>query len=65
MGSIDSSWSRYGDELAWAATWMYRATDKSAYLEDARSHLKEFGLDSIRPEGFNWDNKHAGVLVNT
>ncbi len=56
------SWSGYGDELAWAAAWLLRATDEQRYQTDVEKHFNEFGL-SKRPNEFAWDNKAAGVQV--
>ncbi|TOF77699.1 hypothetical protein CGJ15_26735, partial [Vibrio parahaemolyticus] len=38
------SWSGYGDELAWAALWLNRATGDAAYLTKAQEHWDEFNL---------------------
>ncbi|XP_037070229.1 endoglucanase 13-like [Pollicipes pollicipes] len=43
------SWSGYGDELAWAAAWLYRATQEASFL--------------TRASGFSWDDKRAGAQV--
>jgi hypothetical protein len=59
---IYSSWSGFGDELAWSAGWLYRATNDAKYLRDVEAHFAEFGLDA-RPEQFSWDDKTAGVQV--
>ncbi|UJR38030.1 hypothetical protein I4U23_030712 [Adineta vaga] len=56
------SWSGYGDELAWAAAWLLRATGDHRYQIDVERHYMEFGL-SKRPTEFGWDNKLAGVQV--
>lgn len=58
------SWSGYGDELCWAALWLYRATGDAAYLDKAKNHWNEFGLNGI-PGEFSWDNKNAGSYVST
>ncbi|CAM6054736.1 unnamed protein product [Sphagnum tenellum] len=36
------SWSGFGDELAWAAAWLLRATNDSHYKSEAEKHFKEF-----------------------
>ncbi len=48
-----SSYSGYNDELAWAATWLYKATDDSKYLSDAESYYSK-----TNPSGWalTWDN---------
>ena len=57
-----NSWSGYGDELAWAAAWLLRATGESRYQSDVEKHFQEFGLNR-RPDEFAWDNKAAGAQV--
>ena len=53
--------SGYGDELAWAAVWLYRATQNAAYLNDAKTFYQNYGLSGV--SDFGWDNKGAGVQV--
>lgn len=53
----------YGDELLWAASWLYHATGDQTYLQyvtgpDGKSFAK---LGS--PSWFSWDNKLAGTQV--
>ncbi|KAK3855692.1 hypothetical protein Pcinc_037924 [Petrolisthes cinctipes] len=51
----------YVDELAWAASWLYRATGKSQYLQKAQQHYA-----NLYPEGtseLSWADKTAGVMV--
>jgi len=52
----------YGDELAWAAAWLYNATAESKYLHDAVQHYQHFHLDE-RPNRFFYNKKTAGVQV--
>nr|AAK12339.1 cellulase [Coptotermes acinaciformis] len=52
----------YKDELVWAATWLYRATNDNTYLTKAESLYNEFGLGNWNG-AFNWDNKVSGVQV--
>nr|AGS32241.1 endo-beta-1,4-glucanase [Coptotermes gestroi] len=52
----------YKDELVWAATWLYRATNDDAYLTKAESLYNEFGLGNWNG-ALNWDNKVSGVQV--
>eukprot|EP00051_Salpingoeca_urceolata_P011971 m.148852 g.148852 ORF g.148852 m.148852 type:complete len:745 (-) comp17329_c0_seq2:70-2304(-) len=47
----------YTDELAWAAAWLYRATNDNAYLTAALQNNLDQGW------GFSWDEKNAGVHV--
>ncbi|XP_019156590.1 PREDICTED: endoglucanase 10-like [Ipomoea nil] len=53
----------YGDELLWAATWLYHATGDQSYHEyvtgDNGDEFASFG----NPTWFSWDNKLAGVQV--
>jgi hypothetical protein len=57
-----NSWSGYGDELTWAAAWMYRATSESAYKQDYERFWSEFGM-SGRPSEASWDSKQAFLQV--
>nr|ADB12483.1 endo-beta-1,4-glucanase [Coptotermes formosanus] len=52
----------YKDELVWAATWLYRATNDNTYLTKAESLYNEFGLGNWNG-ALNWDNKVSGVQV--
>jgi len=52
----------YGDELLWAASWLYHATKDKAYLEYVNDHGKEFS-NFGSPTWFSWDNKLAGTQV--
>lgn len=54
-----NSWSGYYDELAWAGCWLYLATDDKAYLDNAKSCIKQANQD------YNWslcwDDVHIGA----
>uniref|UniRef100_A0A803MV15 Endoglucanase n=1 Tax=Chenopodium quinoa TaxID=63459 RepID=A0A803MV15_CHEQI len=52
----------YGDELLWAASWLYHATKDNTYLEYVNDNGKEFA-DYGSPTWFSWDNKLAGTQV--
>jgi hypothetical protein len=54
--------SDYRDEIVWAAAWLYRATNDTAYLTTAESLYTQFGLHSWGG-GFDWDNKVSGIQV--
>lgn len=54
----------YGDELAWAAVWLFKATNDTIYLEDAEHHYQHFHLKE-RPNEFFYNKKVAGVQVNS
>ena len=56
------SWSGYGDELSWAAAWLYRATGSSKHLNKAKALYTEFGFQNSVTE-FSWDNKKAGTKI--
>jgi hypothetical protein len=56
------SYTGYGDELAWAAAWLYRATNSATYKTDIDRHWNEFGL-SERPSEASWDWKLAQFQV--
>lgn len=56
-----NSWSGYHDELAWAATWLYRATDESDYLARAESHYLDASPDPAWAQ--SWDGKINGAAV--
>lgn len=53
----------YGDELLWAASWLYHATGDKSYFEyvtgDNGNDFANFGS----PTWFSWDNKLAGTQV--
>ncbi|KAJ7564104.1 hypothetical protein O6H91_02G002200 [Diphasiastrum complanatum] len=53
------SYSGYYDELLWAASWLYKATLSSYYLE----YLIEYKSLSTSISEFSWDMKLAGVQV--
>ena len=52
----------YGDELAWSAAWLFKATNNSRYLEEAEYHYQHFYLKE-RPNEFFFNKKVAGVQV--
>ncbi|MBA0567532.1 hypothetical protein Golob_005085, partial [Gossypium lobatum] len=53
----------YGDELLWAASWLYHATGDTTYLR----YVTEANADKYAkvdgPTWFSWDNKLAGAQV--
>jgi endoglucanase len=57
-----NSWSGFGDELAWAAAWLYRATNDSMYKTEAEKLVTEFKLHGL-PKQFSWDDKSGGIQV--
>lgn len=52
----------YGDELLWAASWLYHATGDQAYLKYTVQNGKAFA-NWGSPTWFSWDNKLAGTQV--
>ena len=51
----------YEDELAWAAIWLYGATQEESLLKAAQAFYKSAGQTNRKP--FNWDNKWPGVRL--
>ena len=56
--SFYNSWSGYQDELAWGATWLYKATGDQAYLDKAQAAYQ--GLSRYTQ---TWDDKSYGTAV--
>lgn len=54
--------SGFGDDLAWGALWLYRATNDSTYYQKAVNYYTQFALTSQQPV-FNWDSTTAGLYV--
>ncbi|XP_061999460.1 endoglucanase 2-like [Rosa rugosa] len=55
--------SGYGDELLWAATWLYHATGDLDYLKYVtEQHGPTFAIWGS-PSWFSWDDKHAATQV--
>ncbi|CAN6909068.1 unnamed protein product [Brassica oleracea] len=52
----------YGDELLWAASWLYHATEDKTYLDFVSKNGEEFG-NFGSPTWFSWDNKLPGTHV--
>jgi endoglucanase len=58
------SWSGFGDELAWSAAWLLRATGDAMYKTEVEKHMNEFGKQlKGKPVQFSWDDKTAGVQI--
>ncbi|XAR64188.1 Cellulase [Bertholletia excelsa] len=53
----------YGDELLWAAGWLYHATGDQAYIDFVTGKDGEEFADWGTPTWFSWDNKLAGTDV--
>ncbi|EPS65630.1 hypothetical protein M569_09145, partial [Genlisea aurea] len=55
--------SGYQDELLWAATWLYLATNEEYYLRYVIDNSASFGGTETEATEFSWDDKYAGVQV--
>ncbi|GLT44585.1 hypothetical protein SLA2020_184710 [Shorea laevis] len=53
----------YGDELLWAAAWLYHATKEQSYVEYITKQHGQAFVDWGSPTWFNWDDKHAATPV--
>lgn len=53
----------YGDELLWAASWLYHATNDDSYLKYVTGQNGEDFANWGSPTWFSWDNKLAGTQV--
>lgn len=53
------SFSGYDDELAWAASWLYRATRSPKYSQ----YILQQNFSTSNVSEFSWDLKSAGVQV--
>ncbi|KAF4323903.1 hypothetical protein G195_001864 [Phytophthora kernoviae 00238/432] len=66
--SFYNSWTGYYDELAWAATWLYMATNDSAYLSKAIATANLWQADGQSGNWAytwtqGWDDKHYGAQI--
>ena len=56
-----NSWSGFYDELSWAGSWLYLATNDKSYLDNAKTCFTQAGHD------YNWsmcwDDVHIGAAV--
>ncbi|OVA01951.1 Glycoside hydrolase [Macleaya cordata] len=57
------SYSGYGDELLWAAAWMYQATNDQYYLNYLGNNADSLGGSGWSMTEFGWDVKYAGAQV--
>ena len=53
----------YGDELLWAASWLFHATQDEAYLRYVTIQNGDTFANWGTPTWFCWDNKLAGTQV--
>ncbi|WVZ72841.1 hypothetical protein U9M48_021240 [Paspalum notatum var. saurae] len=58
-----ASSSGYGDELLWAAAWLYQATDDGRYLDYLANNADALGGTGWSINQFGWDVKYPGVQV--
>lgn len=52
----------YGDELLWAASWLYHATHDESYLRYV-TEINGQGFGNSKTTWFSWDDKLAGTQV--
>ncbi|KAF8413317.1 hypothetical protein HHK36_001295 [Tetracentron sinense] len=57
------SYSGYADELLWAASWLYQATNNQYYLDYLGNNGDSLGGTGWAMTQFGWDVKYAGVQV--
>lgn len=56
------SFNGFGDELAWGAMWLYKATGEEVYADMGKVYWDEFDVH-YNGYGFSWDNKHSGAQI--
>ncbi|KAK3163280.1 hypothetical protein QOZ80_1AG0001600 [Eleusine coracana subsp. coracana] len=57
------SYSGYGDELLWAAAWLYQATNELHYLDYLANNADALGGTGWSINQFGWDVKYPGVQI--
>ncbi|WP_423738975.1 glycoside hydrolase family 9 protein [Clostridium cibarium] len=60
--------SGFWDELSWAATWLYLATNDNSYLEKAEGYVSHWGVEQQTTTisyrwGQCWDDVHFGAQI--
>ena len=55
--------SGFGDELTWAALWIYYASNDGWFLKKAEEKYAEFALHINRPFSYFWDDVTIGVNI--
>lgn len=55
--------SGYADELLWAASWLYQATNERYYLDYLGKNADSLGGTGWAMTEFSWEVKYAGVQV--
>ncbi|RLN23587.1 hypothetical protein C2845_PM07G39100 [Panicum miliaceum] len=61
--SYYASSSGYGDELLWAAAWLYQASGDRRYLDYLANNADALGGTGWSINQFGWDVKYPGVQV--
>lgn len=56
-----NSWSGFYDELAWAGSWLYLATNEQSYLTSAETYFKQANAEYTW--SMCWDDVHIGAAV--
>lgn len=64
----NSNYGVYWDELAWAAIWLWRATNDNTYLTKAKAYYDKMGTENqtttpIYTWGTSWNDKAYGVYA--
>lgn len=72
-GQNEGATKMYWDELAWSATWLYRATQDANYLAKAKEFYPKMGSQPdagggsakvpVYSYGFSWNDKQYGVYA--
>ena len=57
-----NSWTGYGDELGWAALWLFKATGEEKYMKYARRNYNRHD-HAYDGWAFGWDNKRIGIQL--
>ncbi|KAL1921943.1 uncharacterized protein VTP21DRAFT_10585 [Calcarisporiella thermophila] len=61
-GNFYSSSTSYGDELAWGALWLYRATNDMVYAQKASAYFDQFKLAGLNLP-LDWADQTGAVYV--
>ena len=57
------SYSGYNDELAWAAAWLYQATNSPTYMIYLLTNDVALKVSGRQVTEFSWDDKTAGAQL--
>lgn len=58
-----ASASGYSDELLWAASWLFQATEEDTYLKYVVDNANSLGGTGWATTEFSWDVKYAGLQI--